>query len=291
MSIYTKQNEYGMLLLNKTKTCLYSRAKVVSTTRTVLITLITCIFAILTFFYKNDTLSVFSIVFGILACGVSIIIDKYVNDLIWLAAGIQQKFDIYILGIDCSIPAYSLLGLDFPTREQIIKYENRYKDKIVDNILNWYNDYSNLSTANQILCCQKENFRWEIDLKKIYIIIYIFYYVFLILALIIVGVLTNNVFKMFSIYAWALPISQKAFANIRHLITDIKRLGKIKKQIDIADSLKTDEIELFNQVSNLQALIYEHRVKSTIVPDFIYKLNRKRLQSDEQAISEDINSN
>lgn len=291
MSIYTEQNKEGMLLLNKTRKCLYSKAKIISSIRTASITIITCIFVVLTSILESKILNALSVVFGIVSFIASFIIDKYINDIKWLAAGIQQRFDSHIFELDCNILAYSLLGLDFPSREQIIKYVNRFKNKEVDNLQNWYNDYSNLSKSNQILCCQKENFRWETTLKKKYICLYIVYYAVLVLALIIIGIFTNDIFKIFSIYTWVLPISQQAFTSFSRLVKDIKRLDNIHKQISYADSLKTDEEALFRQVCNLQALIYEHRIKGSMVPDFIYKIYRKKLQGDELAISEDLNNN
>lgn len=278
-----------MLLLNKARKCLYSRAKIISTIRTVLITIVTCVFVILTSMIDSKILNALSIVFGIVSFITSLIIDKYVSDLKWLAAGIQQKFDSYIFELDSSIAVYTLMGLDFPTRDQIIKYVNRYKNKEGDNLLNWYNDYSNLSKANQILCCQKENFRWESTLKRKYLSFYIIYYFVLILTLVLIGIFTNDIFKAFSIYTWVLPISQQAFTSLTHLIKDIKRLNKIDNQLKYADSLTSEEEKLFSHVCNLQALIYEHRIKSTLVPGFFYKIYKAKLQRDELAISEDIN--
>lgn len=289
MSIYNKQNEDGMLLLNKTKKCLYTRAKTISTIRTAVITIITCVFVILTSIIDSQALNALSIVFGVMSFIVSLIVDKFVRDLKWLAAGAQQEFDCYIFGIDNNIPLYAHLGLDFPDRAQIAKYENRYINKEVKYIENWYSDYSNLSKANQILNCQKENFRWESTLKRIYLGTYIVYYLLLLLAIVLVGIFTNDIFKMFSIYTWVLPIGKQAVVSVKGLASDLKRLQKIDKQIKFSESTKTDETMLLEQVRYLQALIYEHRVKSLMVPDLIYKILRKKLQNDEQAISRYIN--
>ncbi len=289
MSIYTKQNEDGMLLLNKTKSCLYSKAKAVSTVWTCLITLITCTFIILTYFFDNKILNAFSILFGILFFGLTFVVNKYVSNIKWLAAGIQQKFDEQVFGLDMTISTYRLLGLETPPRDKIIKYASRYQNKKVSNVENWYNDYSNLSKSNQILCCQKENFRWDSNLKNIVLNVYIVSLSALLLAILLVGIFTNNVFNMFCLYSWVLPISQNIFYSFKYLTDDKKRLKVIKQQIDYAESVKSNEEQLFQEVCNLQVLIFEHRIKGFLVPDFIYKLSWKRFQSDEQAIAKDIN--
>ena len=112
-------------------------------------------------------------------------------------------------------------------------------------------------------------------------------YLLIFISIVITGIKTNSVFTMCTVFAWFLPVIECASTSIICLAKDIIRLSNIKTKLDAADELNYEEDKLFEKVSILQATIYEHRVKSYLVPNLIYKIFRKTMQEESDAISKE----
>lgn len=289
MSIYERQNKDKMILCLKVQRCLYAKAKRISAFKTIITLAGTCTFSILTTVYNNEKLNVVSIFLGLLILLISFLLNKYINYIKRQAAGIQQIFDTYVFQIDVTIPVYRYMGLpDVPKSEKVIALAKKYEKRKVGNLKNWYSNYSYKSRANQILCCQKRNVRWDKSLRIKWLTIISSIYALIFLAIIVIGIHTDSMFTMFSAFAWMLPVIVNAGNSIDTLVKDIKRVDRIENQLFEADKLKANEDKLFKEVSGLQTTIYQHRIKCYMIPDWLYKICRKKMQQEEDCISEEI---
>lgn len=288
MSIYTRQNEKGMLNLLKVQRCLYTKAKVIYLIVLFVSLAVMCSFLIATSFFSNDILNACSIFFGILITFILFSVELYVSHLKWLAASVQQKFDSYVLGIDESVSIYRHNRLRRIDRETLIKLCSRYENTEVDKIENWYSDYSNLNKETEILMCQKENVRWDSSLRKM-MLITIAIVSFIIIGLIIfISILSNaSILKFFAIISWILPVFEVSIIVIKTLIQDLLRLSNIKTELDKAESDMSEE-DLYIELSEIQALIFEHRQKCFLIPNWLYNISRNKKQKEEDAIASNI---
>lgn len=284
MSIYTRQNEEGLLGFLKLQRILYSKAKKIQYTYDIFAILVSVVFLILPNFIDSVILWNVSIFMAFFAFLIGCIINIYVSNLKDVAAGIQQRFDIYVLGVPISY-----IGLNVPDSGIVAKLGIKYKNRKVENLENWYSDYSGFDEDRQVLFCQKENINWDKSLRLKLFWIVIAFFVLSIAVIIILGVVSDDLHLAFCLFSWLLPYLSFGYKAISTLHKDIKRLETLGGEL--IDIVSIDVGLITDKISQVQRLIWEHRKHCFLIPDFFYKINKKEQQEIEDLLSKESREN
>ncbi|SDO97579.1 S-4TM family putative pore-forming effector [Selenomonas ruminantium] len=158
----------------------------------------------------------------------------------------------------------------------------KYGNDDTDDFRNWYADYSMFPAEMQIFYCQKDNIYWDGWLrKKLYVAIAIG--MFLALALLLL------ISCYYSMYLINLLNICSAIAVFRFIWPVFMKLHKdVSRMDEIGDYIKHIEMQLQNnnvndllvELTMLQVKIMEHRKNAVLVPDFIHKIFKSKIQED-----------
>lgn len=197
----------------------------------------------------------------------SFVVDKWIDEKKELAAFIQHKFDVYV---------YSM-----PWNDRIFGQNRNVNHKIVENskkilckqeekgsLYNWYTpaiDHKNLLEG--ILFCQKENYWWDVGLRKRFRTISILMIIVLGMTVFMMGLLNNeSVAQLLGRFAFVVPM-------ISWLLNTVKQLNKDIKSLNALDDIINDNKDkTMDDLQDIQRMIFEHRKGCYPIPDFIYKL-------------------
>lgn len=283
-TIYQRQNEPGMIAAQKTARCLYRKAKLIACVNYIITISLAVLFAVLATFIDDERVGYWSFALSIIMFLANFAFDYFMQKIKALAAGMQQFFDMYVLGLDRT-KKYISKGI--PERQKRINVIAKYKDKDVGDVSNWYDDYSGLSQNNQILKCQEQNIRWDGELRKRYIWVLIVLCVIEVLVIVAFTIHGSGVINGLAVAMWLFPVLKVAITAVVNLVKDIKRLDDISQNIYQAEAQSQNEEKLFECVCDLQHLIYEHRSQCCLIPDFFYKMFRKADETREDKIKEE----
>lgn len=209
-----------------------------------------------------------------------IILEKNIAQLKEQSAKFQELFDTYVLNIKWN----RVLCQDKPEHHDIYKYFVTYKMKNSLSLLeNWYN--SEISTVSEQvgrLVCQKTNCNYDaiIRLKFKNIILSIgIITIFLILIFALFSNMTISKLILTVVFP-AVPIFQWTYKNIKSNNDSIDGLIKINVFVnDNLDNYKQSGIINEESIRQIQDGVYLNRKGSPLIPDFIYYLNRNRLEA------------
>ncbi len=238
MTIYEKQNEPGMLGFLKIQRILYSKAKLIQHLYTLFSILVSVTFIVLTANIKNQTLWNFSIFSAFIVFFLGVIVNIYVEKLKKLAAGIQQRFDIYVLGMPISY-----VGLSIPSVGIVAKLGKKYKNRKITGLENWYSDYSKLDQQKQVVYCQKENINWDKPLRIKLLWSVAISILIVGVAIISTGIILNDIHLMFSIFSWLIPCFGWGVATIKNLHNDIQNLIILGNALNDIESIEDKLLE------------------------------------------------
>ena len=267
-----------MLELLKLQRLLYSKAKKVQYISVLVIFIITISFLIINHFFTNDVLWIYSVVFAAIAFIAQFIIDFIVSSEKKTAAGIQQKYDHCVLGVQLNYPGWYI-----PDNETLANLGIKYKQKTLPNLENWYSDYSNLPEKQQILRCQSENIRWDAELRGKMLWIVTILTAILVLVAILLAIPFKSVYQMVAIFTWIAPILKYSISTVVNLYKDRKQLDVLA--IELKDIQNIPDPEAKKKADDIQLLIWQHRSKCFLIPDFIYKKDRGTRQQTEDLIA------
>ena len=244
---------------------------------------------IVTNFVKNDVFLGLLIVATFIFTGLGYVIRYIYKKKKLLAAGIQQKFDLYVLDIKETCGKY--LKQKMPQRECVIKAVKKYESKEDNLFLNWYSDYSKLPFEQAVFFCQKENLNWTLKLKKVYLIFLICFFTVIFIGIVINSILSSDLLIKFVLILFTLfPLILSFAEGLRKIIKDISCQQEIQEKIkQIETELNKLNGKALNDLSEkLQAEIYMYRQKSYMVPEWFYKITRKKYQNTEDEIAREI---
>ncbi len=284
-NIFSKQNERDFLLLLKAQSEEYTYAKKWLYSGIILSIIFTIIFSILTTIFKNELANVGSSFMAIVLFAYSTYSEKKSDNLITHASKIQQTIDVKLF----NIPNISEIFSDVEIKEIVIKYKNAN----LSNFKNWYSDYSKLSFEEQIFFSQRENTRWDKKLREKYKKIIIFIIIFFIFLLILYSIIFDiTAAHFFAIASWGFPLGQFVTLHLIKNHDDISRLEKISKDIKETELLlkKEGNQKIFCRLCCLQSLIFEHRKKANLIPDWFYKRNQKNMQKYEDDLANELSN-
>ena len=207
------------------------------------------------------------------------LVRKFRDSIIKTAAGFQQYVDRKLFA-NVLERCCEWQGMPLPSEIALRVSKITQEDIEREKVQNWYSDYSSFSEQYAVLCCQKENVRWDCSLRVLLLVVWA---IIIICWVAFIAVCLRDV-----TLRCALPtlcwcgggisiIGKLCFA----LWNDIVRINGMrdlferteKKIIQCADSAK--------ELMQLQCLIYEHRKSAVLVPDVVYKLSRGWFQSKE----------
>lgn len=284
MSIYTKQNEEGMLNFLKIQRIVYSKAKRMQQMYNVGSLVVTIVFIVLTNVFQSSILWNISIFSAFLVFISGILINIYVLRQKTIAAGIQQRFDIYVLGVPVSY-----MGLSVPKTETVIQLGIKYKTHKIEKLENWYSNYSAFEYEKQVLFCQQENINWDKPLRLTWLWIVASIMTIMSVAILTIGIISNDIHLMFSLFSWLVPCFVWGIKIITNLYKDIKRLKILEQELDGIELL--DKTQAEQKIKDVQQLIWQHRIDCYLIPDFLYRINFKKQQEREDLLAEQRSKN
>lgn len=253
---------------------LYSNAKKVNYFLIFLTVLIPIIISITTNFTiieindKDWIYVLYTIVAIVLEKGFEIYIDRCKKT----AASIQEDFDTTIF----SLPENELLNTTYVDSDIIRKYSKKDKNNTekINKVTNWYSkEISNIDTNIAILFCQRMNICYDQNIKKKYNMLLIVSSIFTFLILLVFSLFNNfSLVKfMIEVILPSIPIftfTYKEFNTNLESVDNLQKLREIIEQnlnsISINDSIDVEELR------RIQDRIYQNRILSPSIPDFIY---------------------
>lgn len=288
-SIYEKQSDSLIIQCLFAQRKKYSQAKLVAGAYFVLCVVAVCVFTVLKSITHNEVITGLSIGLSFATFFASFPINNLVLKIKTEAAEIQQYIDTTLY----SSNQYSHLNNKWNcplTKDRIIEMVSKYPKSGFTDSDKWYEDYSTHNYCKQILLCQKENVRWDGDLRKKYALAYkVIMYVIIALIFVFAVIINPSFLDFLSIALWCLPFVKYLYSFGKHMKDDDNRITKLKNEADNLLNnigLILDGDELVQKEIELQNRIFEHRKNALLIPDFFYKMCRPKQQKYEESIAE-----
>ena len=288
-SIYEKQSDTLIIQCLFAQRKKYTQAKLVAGAYFFFCVVAVCAFTVLKSITNNEVVTGLSIGLSFAAFFATSLINKLVLKIKTEAAEIQQYIDVTLYSSNQYLQLNDKWSCPL-TKDRIIELVSRYpKSGFTDND-KWYEDYSTCNYSKQILLCQKENLRWDSDLRKKYALAYKVIMYAIIASIFVVAVIINPSFLNFlSIALWCLPFIKYLWSFNNHMKEDDNRITKLKNAADNLLNnfgLILDGDELIQKEIELQNGIFEHRKNALLIPNFFYKMCRTKQQKNEEAIAD-----
>lgn len=254
---------------------LYSNAKKVNYLLIGITVLVPVIIAFLTNFtaiHVNDKNWIYGI-YAVLIIFTEKILEIYIDRCKKTAASIQEDFDTTIF----PLPENELLNTTYVDYDVIRKYSKKDKQnaKTLDRVRNWYSNEIDIIPNNvAILFCQRMNICYDQHIKRKYNFLLITLSALTFSTLLILAL--SNGFSlvefMLEVILPSMPIfifTYKEFSTSLESVDNLQKLREIIEEklgsISINDSI--DVVEL----RKIQDRIYQNRILSPLIPDFIYR--------------------
>lgn len=221
---------------------------------------------ILIFTHDNVQWTFVSYVLSIASMFFSMVIDGYINKKKELAAFIQQKFDtyVYIMPWDGRI-----FGKEKNVNLKIAKYSKKILDDDVQKtkLMDWYTPIvDKFSLEDGILACQRENFSWDVGLRKRFRVASIIVIAVLCVAILVIGVWKNEtVVQLICRFAFMVPMLQWLLGTVKQINGDIKTLDELDENIN------SSEVKTMKDLQDIQKVIFDHRKRCFTIPNYFYK--------------------
>lgn len=212
------------------------------------------------------------VLFTVIAIVLEKVFEIYIDRCKKTAASIQENFDTTIF----QLSENEMLNTTFVDSDIIRKYSRKDKNnnEKVEKVTNWYSkEIENINTNVAILFCQRMNICYDQNIKKRYNILLII--LSIVTFFILLGFSLFNNFSlmkfMIEVILPSIPIfsfTYKEFNTNLESVDNLQKLREIIEQnlnsISINDSIKVEELR------RIQDRIYQNRILSPLIPDFIY---------------------
>jgi hypothetical protein len=253
---------------------LYSNAKKANyflISLTVIIPIIISLITNLTIIEINDKHWVY-ILYIVFAIILEKIFEIYIDRCKKTAASIQEDFDTTIF----PLAENELLNTTYVDNDIIRKYSKKDKNntKKVERVTNWYSkEIKNIDTNIAILFCQRMNICYDQNIKKKYNILLIT--LSILTFFILLGFSLSNNFSlmkfMIEVVLPSIPIFTFTYKEFNTSLESVDNLQKLREIIE--ENLNTisidDSIDI-EELRRIQDRIYQNRILSPLIPDFIY---------------------
>lgn len=296
--INNRQNEEKCIKMLAAQRTLYSKAKHIDSFAFTLSVVIPLIFSFFEIFIDTEVfqtilyyfdLSINSDVFCFVSYSLTvvlIVVSHMLDDFSEIkretAAYIQQKFDTYVYNMNWN---NLLFGNNRNADEEIETYSNRIfnNPRKKEELKNWYSpNVDSKDLKHGILLCQKENIRWDKNLRKRFIVLIKIITIIICSIVIILGFMKkDDILKCISRFAFIAPLLDWLYSSCKKIQKDIIMLKELQEIVD------NDSDKQMSDLQEIQKLIYEHRKDNFIIPDWFYKL----FKNSDESLSERINNN
>ena len=283
-SIYEKQSNPLIIQSLFAQRRYYTYAKIWTSVYFVICIALVCFFAVLKSFCKCDFITGLSIGLSIATFFASLSINEVVSKLKKKAAEIQQYIDASVFKREEDGSAIWQSPL---TTNKIKEIVSSFPKSGFCKNDKWYEDYSSQPYKKQIVLCQKENIRWDKNLRAYYKYSCIVLLIVAIIAIFIIGLSRNSSFlEILSFISWSLPFIKYCYSFKKRMNEDGERLEKLNRTADsLAELDFENHSEAFHLIVGLQNDIFEHRKKAVLIPNFFFKFFYKFFQSKEEKIA------
>lgn len=266
--IALRQNEEKAIAMLAAQRQLYNDAKKFGAISVVLSVWLPFAMALILLFLPEESIwKSVSYILAIVSMLFSFVVDKHIADKKKLAAFIQQKFDVHIYNMPWN---ERIFGKDKNVNQEIVAYSKQILENAneKERLYNWYTpavDNRDLSTG--ILLCQRENFWWDVGLRKRYRLVSVIMIVFLCLLVLVMGLWKNeSVAMLLWRFAFVVPMLEWLFDTVKTVNKDMERL----KELD--EIINNDLPKTMDELQDIQKMIFEHRKECYAIPNFFYQM-------------------
>ena len=222
---------------------------------------------ILLFLPEESSWKSVSYILAIVSMLFSFAVDKRIDDKKKLAAYIQQKFDVYVYNMPWN---ERIFGKDKNVNQDIVTYSKHImeNDGEKKRLNNWYTPaVDNKELLTGILLCQRENFRWDVGLRKRYRLVSVIMIVLLCSFVLAMGLWKNeSVAMLLWRLAFIVPMLEWLFDTVKTLNKDMER------SIELDDIINNYVPKTIDELQDIQKMIFEHRKECYVIPNFIYQI-------------------
>ena len=286
-SIYEKQSEPLIIQSLFAQRRYYTYAKIWTGIYFVICIALVCVFAVLKSCYKSDFITGLSIGLSIATFFAASSINEIVSSFKKKAAEIQQYIDTSIFKREEDGAAIWQNSL---TTNKIKEIVSSFPKSGFCKNDKWYEDYSSQPYDKQIVLCQKENIRWDKDLRKCYKYVCIALLIVAVIAIFVVELYKNSpMLETLSFISWTLPFIKYCYSFKKRMDEDEERLEKLNHTADsLAELDFENHSEAIHLIVELQNDIFEHRKKAVLIPNFFFKFFYKLFQTKEENIAKNF---
>ena len=266
--IAARQNENNSIAMLAAQRQLYRDAKKFNTLSVALSVWIPFALAvILLFIPENTEWKYLSYILSIVSMIFSFVIDKCIEEKKQLAAFIQQKFDVYVYTMPWD---KRIFGKDKNIDHEIATYSKKIlknpqeKNKLKD----WYTPgVDEKNTIDGILACQRENFWWDVGLRKKFRFASVTLIIILFVAILTMGLWKNErITELLWRLSFVVPMLKWLLDTVKKLNKDISTLQELDGDIN------NNEMKTMDDLQDIQKVIFQHRKGCYAIPECIYNI-------------------
>ena len=183
------------------------------------------------------------------------------------AASIQLLFDAYVYQMPWD---KKLFGPRKDMGADIAKHSKKILNEAIKEkeLHNWYTTTVDAMPLEKgIITCQRENYHWDVGLRKRYRLISIFVLVISVLIVLILGIINNETIpELWLRIIFIIPMVRWLATTVNSLNEDITRLNQMEISICSAEKKSMEELQ------EIQKSITDHRMSCTKIPSIIYRI-------------------
>ncbi|MDZ5585148.1 S-4TM family putative pore-forming effector [Enterococcus cecorum] len=264
--IVERQNEETYIRYLAAQRQLYNEAKRLDGVEILFSVVIPLFFAALQLIISDNTyLNAASYVLSIVSMGISLLIGSYINRKKEMAAEIQQHFDLHVYQMTWD---NKLFGLQRNVTHVVAEKAKLLlkNPKEHERLTNWYTTVAGtVDLKKGILMCQKENYNWDVNLRKRFRSLSVIVIIILTILVFLIGIVKNEtVVMLLCRFAFIIPIFQWLFETVKQLNKDIKNLEELDGLISSSEPINMDKLQ------EIQSKIYIHRKSCYTIPNKFY---------------------
>lgn len=204
---------------------------------------------------------------SIISMILSLLLNSCVERKKELAAGIQQHFDVYVY----QMPWDSRLFGQQKNVTHIVAEKSKALLKKTgerEQLVDWYTPgVGTVDLEKGILMCQKENYNWDVCLRKRFRLVSFIIIGVLTISVVAIGIAKNeSVAMLLCRFAFIVPMFQWLFETVKQLNKDIKNLSELDELTGTPGHKGMDVLQ------EIQSKIYMHRMSCYTIPNIFYKM-------------------
>ena len=264
--IVERQNEETYIRYLAAQRQLYNEAKRLDGVEILFSVVIPLFFVALQLIISDNTyLNAASYVLSIVSMGISLLIGSYINRKKEMAAEIQQHFDLHVYQMTWD---NKLFGLQRNVTHVVAEKAKLLlkNPKEHERLTNWYTTVAGtVDLKKGILMCQKENYNWDVNLRKRFRSLSVIVIIILTILVFLIGIVKNEtVVMLLCRFAFIIPTFQWLFETVKQLNKDIKNLEELDGLISSSEPINMDKLQ------EIQSKIYIHRKSCYTIPNKFY---------------------